>query len=162
VTSFDYLVLTVLGLSAGLGLFRGLIKEVLSLLAYAVAFIAAIWWAPRLSSWTITLIQNDLLRTALAYALVFIIVLLLMGLLNVTLAAAISRTGLGPADHGLGALFGFLRGLLLVLVLVTLAGYTELPEEPWWQEARLSGAAVRAVQTIKHLMPETAASWLPY
>lgn len=161
-TSFDYLVLTALGLSAILGLLRGIIKEVLSLVAYAVAFIAAIWWAPRLSFWASGLIENDLLRSAVAYALVFICVLLLMGLLNITLAAAISRTGLSPADHGLGAIFGFLRGILVVLVLVTLAGYTELPEEPWWQEARLSSAAVRAVQQIKQALPESASAWLPY
>src|SRR5690606_7121723 len=114
----------------------GLIKEVLSLIAYVVAFVAAIWWGPRVSTWVSHYIENDLLRTAASYAAVFIVVLLLIGLVNITLATLIQKTGLTPADHGLGALFGLLRGLVFVLVLVALAGYTELPQEAWWQEAR--------------------------
>jgi membrane protein required for colicin V production len=162
VTSFDYLVLAVLGVSAFLGLLRGLIKEVLSLIAYVVAFLSAIWWGPLVSGWIAGWIENPLLRTAAAYGAVFIIVLLLVGLLNLLLATLIEKTGLTPADHGLGALFGLLRGMLVVLVLVALAGYTELPKESWWSEARLSGTAVKGVQQIKQLLPPSLSSWLPY
>ncbi|HEY9571867.1 MAG TPA: CvpA family protein [Pusillimonas sp.] len=161
-TSFDYLVLAVLGVSAFLGLLRGLIKEVLSLIAYVVAFLSAIWWAPLVSVWLAGWIENALLRTGAAYAGVFIVVLLLVGLLNLLLATLIEKTGLTPADHGLGALFGMLRGMLIVLVLVALAGYTELPKEPWWREARLSGTAVKGIQQIKLLLPPSLSSWLPY
>ena len=161
-TSFDYLVLAVLGVSAFLGLLRGLIKEVLSLVAYVVAFLAAIWWGPVVSTWLTSWISNDLLRTAAAYGAVFIVILLLVGLVNLTLGTLIEKTGLTPADHGLGALFGLLRGALIVLVLVALAGYTELPKETWWQEARLSRTAVQGIQQIKLMLPPSLASWLPY
>ena len=161
-TSFDYLVLAVLCVSAVLGFLRGLVKEVLSLLACIVAFLAAIWWGPVVSGWLAHLIENTLLRTAVAYGLVFIVMLLLVGVINLTLTTLIDKTGLGQADHGLGALFGLLRGALIVLVLVALAGYTELPAEPWWQEARLSGTIVQAIQQIKLMLPESLSSWLPY
>jgi len=162
VTSFDYIVLAILGVSAFLGLLRGLIKEVLSLIAYVVAFVAAIWWGPIVSTWLTAWISNDLLRTAAAYGAVFIVILLLVGLVNLTLGTLIEKTGLTPADHGLGAVFGLLRGALIVLVLVALAGYTELPKETWWQEARLSRTAVQGVQQIKLMLPPSLASWLPY
>lgn len=161
-TSFDYLVLAILCASAVLGLLRGLVKEVLSLLACVVAFLAAIWWGPLVSAWLTNLIENTLLRTAVAYGLVFIVMLLLVGLVNLTLATLIDKTGLGQADHGLGALFGLLRGVLIVLVLVALAGYTELPAEPWWKEARLSGTVVQGIQQIKLMLPPSLSSWLPY
>ncbi|GAB2904534.1 CvpA family protein [Paralcaligenes sp. KSB-10] len=161
-TSFDYIVLAILGVSAFLGLLRGLMKEVLSLIAYLVAFIAAIWWGPRVSVWLTPYLENGLLRTAAAYAAVFIVMLLLIGLVNVTLGTLIKKTGLTPADHGLGALFGLVRGLLIILILVSAAGYTELPKEPWWRDAQLSGTAVRGVQEIKLLLPPSLASWLPY
>jgi len=162
VTSFDYIVLAILGVSALLGLMRGLIKEVLSLIAYVLAFMAGIWWGPTVSIWLTPYIDNALFRTGVAYGAVFIIVLLLVGLVNITLSTLIQKTGLTPADHGLGALFGLLRGSLVVLVLVALAGYTELPKEPWWQDARLSGATVSSVQQLKLLLPPSLASWLPY
>lgn len=161
-TSFDYIVLAIVGVSAFLGLLRGLVKELLSLIAYAAAFMAAIWWGPRVSIWLTGYIQNDLLRTAAAYAAVFIVVLLLVGLVNVLLGTLVEKTGLTPADHGMGAIFGFLRGLLIVLVLVALGGYTELPQEPWWRDARLSGSAEQGIQKIKQMLPPSLASWLPY
>lgn len=160
-TSFDYIVLAILGASGLLGLLRGLIKEALSLIAYGVAFMAAIWWGPRVTQWLLPYIENDLLRIAAAYGAVFIVMLLLVGLINVTLATLIQKTGLTPADHGLGGLFGLLRGSLIVLVLVALAGYTDLPKEPWWTQARLSGTAVQGVQKIKQWLPPSLAEWLP-
>lgn len=160
-TSFDYIVLGILGVSGLLGLLRGLIKEALSLIAYGVAFMAAIWWGPRVTHWLAPYLENDLLRTAAAYGAVFIVMLLLVGLLNITLATLVQRTGLTPADHGLGGLFGLLRGVLIVLALVILAGYTELPQEPWWTQARLSGTAVQGVQKIKQWLPPSLADWLP-
>jgi membrane protein required for colicin V production len=162
VTSFDYIVLAILGVSAFLGLLRGLVKEVLSLIAYVLAFVAAVWWGPTVSVWIATYIDNAMLRTAVAYGAVFIVVLLLVGLANITLSALIKKTGLTPADHGLGGMFGLLRGALIVLVLVGLAGYTELPKEPWWQEARLSRSIVQGIQQIKLMLPPSLASWLPY
>jgi len=162
VTSFDYLVLAILLVSALLGLARGLIKEILSLCAYLAAFLGAVWWGPPVSDWLMAYLENPLLRTGVAYLVVFLIILLLVGLVNMTLATLIQKTGLTPADHGLGAMFGFLRGLLLVLTLVILAGYTELPRESWWVDARLSGASVQAVQHLKQWLPPSLASWLPY
>lgn len=161
-THFDYLVIAIITISAFLGLIRGLVKEVLSLCAYAAAFLGAIWWGPRLSILIEGLLENPLLRTGLSYLVVFIFILMLVGLLNVTLAALIQKTGLTPADHGLGIVFGFLRGLLIVFTLVVLAGYTQLPNESWWQNARLSGASVNAVQQLKLWLPPSLASWLPY
>lgn len=161
-TSFDYIVLAILGVSALLGLLRGFIKEVLSLIAYVVAFLAAIWWGPLMAAWFTPFIENSLLRMALAYGIVFIGMLLMVGLVNVTLATMIQKTGLTPADHGLGGLFGLMRGILMVLVLVVLAGYTELPKEPWWEQAQLSGAAVNGVRQVKQALPPSLAAWLPY
>ncbi|MBV6272020.1 CvpA family protein [Alcaligenaceae bacterium CGII-47] len=161
-TSFDYIALVILGLSALIGLLRGIVREVLSLVAYGVAFISAIWWGPRVNNWMLAYIDNSLLRTIAAYCSIFLIVLILLGLLNMALGALLDRAGLTPADHGLGAVFGTLRGVLIILALVGLAGYTELPQEPWWQEARTSSAAVRGFQQVKAFLPPSLAQMLPY
>lgn len=161
-TSFDYLVLAVLGLSAVLGFMRGLIKEVLSLVAYGVAFLAAIWWGARVSVWLEPWVTNALLRTGLAYGCVFIAILLLVGLVNITLATLVDRTGLTPADNGMGALFGLARGALIVLVLVSLGGYTDLPAEPWWRDSAFAPLLTNIIQQIKPSLPPSIGAWLPY
>ena len=161
-TGFDFVLLAILAISVVLGLLRGLLKEVLSLVAYASAFLAAIWWGPTVSDWFAQWISQPFVSMALAYLGVFIAVLLSIGFVNMVLSALLSKTGLSPADHGLGAMFGLLRGVLFVLILVILAGYTPLPEEPWWKNAMFSKQVVGVVQQIKLRLPPPVNDWLPY
>ncbi|HEY0293793.1 MAG TPA: CvpA family protein [Bordetella sp.] len=161
-TGFDFVVLAILGISCVLGLVRGLLKELLSLVAYVLAFVAAIWWGPVVYGWLAPYIQTTLLRMGVAYAAVFIGALLAVGLVNMTLSALVRVTGLSPADHGLGGLFGLARGLVIILALVVVGGYTPLPKEPWWQNAMFSQSAVQAVKHIKSWLPPSLATWLPY
>ena len=161
-TGFDFVLLAILAISVFLGLLRGLLKEVLSLVAYASAFLAAIWWGPTVSDWSAQWISQPFVSMALAYLGVFIAVLLSIGFVNMTLSALLNKTGLTPADHGLGAMFGLLRGVLFVLILVILAGYTPLPEEPWWKNAMFSKQVVSVVQQIKLRLPPPVNDWLPY
>lgn len=161
-TGFDFVLLAILAISVVLGLLRGLLKEVLSLVAYASAFLAAIWWGPTVSDWFAQWISQPFVSMALAYLGVFIAVLLSIGFINMALSALLSKTGLTPADHGLGAMFGLLRGVLFVLILVILAGYTPLPEEPWWKNAMFSKQVVGVVQQIKLRLPPPVNDWLPY
>lgn len=161
-TGFDFVLIAILAISVVLGLLRGLLKEVLSLVAYASAFLAAIWWGPVVSDWLSLWITQPFVSMALAYISVFIAVLLSIGFINMTLAALLSQTGLAPADHGLGGMFGLVRGVLFVLILVTLAGYTPLPEEPWWKNAMFSKQVVSVIQQIKLKLPSPVNDWLPY
>lgn len=154
--------MAIVGISGLLGLIRGLIKEVLSLLAFLLAFLAAVWWGPKVGSWIQLWLENGMLRAGVAYALVFFVVLLSIGLFNMLLSSLIARTGLTPADHGLGAVFGIARGLVFVLALVTLAGYTELTAEPWFEQAQFAPPAIRVIQSLKASLPESVADWLPY
>lgn len=160
--SFDYVIIAILGASALLGLVRGLMKELMSLVAYVAAFVAAIWWGPQTAGWLDQWIENSLLRSAIAYAATFIGVLLGLGLINKVLSTLIEHTGLSPADQGLGMLFGLLRGVVFVLILVIVAGYTQIPVEPWWKESSFAKTAIDIVIGIKSYLPPDVASWLPY
>ena len=147
---FDYLIVAIIGLSGVLGLFRGLVKELMSLVAYLAAAGAAIWWGPQASVWIGDWVMNPLLRSALAYLILFILALLGIGLINMTLSTMITKTGLSTADHGFGMVFGLTRGVVLVLVLVVLAGYS------------LVKTAIQTIISIKLYLPPDIASWLPY
>lgn len=161
-SSFDYVILAVIAVSGVLGFVRGFIKELMSLVAFIAAFFAALWWGPEAATWLIALIDNSLLRSAVAYVVMFILSLLAVGLLNMLLSALIERTGLSPADHGLGAVFGLVRGGLIITVLVIIAGYTQLPSEPWWRDSHLAKKAIDLVIGMKSYLPADVASWLPY
>ncbi len=162
-TGFDFALIGILGASSLLGVIRGLIKELLSLVAFGLAFLAAIWWGPGLSDVSLlNWVRHDYLRLGISYALLFVLTLLAVGLLNMAMAAMIRSTGLSPADRGLGGLFGLVRGVLLVLVLVVIAGYTPLPQEGWWRDAMFSEQVVEVVVQLKNRLPAPVNEWLPY
>jgi len=162
VTNFDYGVLLILGASVVIGLFRGLVKEVLSLIAYVAAFAGAVRYGPVAHEWLAGYIDNPGLRAAVAYAGVFIAVLLAVGIVNLALGLLIKATGLSLADRGMGAVFGLVRGVVIVLVLVVAAGFTPLPKEPWWTEAALSPYAEAGARAVKPYLPEQFADWIRY
>ena len=160
--TFDYVILGVLLASGLLGLMRGLLKEIFSLLAYILSFLAAVWWGPSLIPTLSRYIDQAVLTEGLAYFLIFIASLLLLGLLNKTLSALLDVTGLGSADRGLGFVFGILRGVVIVLILVLIAGWSALPQEAWWVESSYARMAVDAIRQIKTWLPEGIAVYLPY
>lgn len=161
-TSFDYGVLVILGASMLLGAFRGLIKEGLSLVAYVAAFTCAVRFGPTVYEGLAPHVETPVLRLAIAYLGVFIAVLLVVGLVNMLLSTVLKATGLTPADRGLGAIFGLARGVAIVLILVIAAGFTPLPKEPWWTEAKFSPLVEDGARQIKPMLPEKFADWIRY
>lgn len=151
-TVFDYLVLGILAASLLLGVWRGVVGEIIALLAWVFAFLAARWWGTEVAQ-LITAIADPAIRLLAGYAAVFGIVLVLMALLRLAVRGLLSALGLTLADRLLGVVFGAARGMLIVLVLVALAGMTSLPKERWWSEAYLAPPLQTAVLASKPWLP---------
>ncbi len=107
-TGFDFAILTILLVSLLLGLWRGLVYEVLSLVGWPVAFVLSKLYggsiAPMMPG------AQETMRLALGYAVVFIVVLIAWGVLAWLLSKLVKAVGMGWLDRSLGALFGALRG----------------------------------------------------
>jgi membrane protein required for colicin V production len=58
-----------------------------------------------------------------------------MTLINKLASQLVKKSGLTGTDRMIGMIFGVLRGVLIVSVLVFLAGFTAMPQDPWWQES---------------------------
>lgn len=160
--AFDCVVLAVIALSALLGLWRGMVSEVLALLAWLAAFFAARAWgtaaAETLSAW----LRDPTLRQLLGFVAVFVATLLLFAVVRFVLSRLLRAVGLGLVDRFLGMLFGLLRGLLIVLAGVMLAGMTELPRQTWWHEAILAAPLETAVLAGKPWLPPQVAQRIRY
>lgn len=125
----DWAILAIVLLSTAVSLVRGFVKEALSLLAWVAAFLIATSLAARLSLQLTDYITNDAFRYATAYVILFAATLMLASLLNWLLAQLIKVTGLSGADRMLGTVFGFARGLVLVVVLVFVMKSVLHPDE---------------------------------
>ena len=134
----DWTILAIIAVSTLFSLKRGFVKEALSLLAWVAAFLISTAFAAALSLQLTDIIINDSLRYATAYVILFAATLMLGSLLNMLLAQVIRVTGLSGTDRVLGTVFGFARGLLLVLVLVFIMQAVLAPEEQqFMRESRL-------------------------
>ena len=156
-TIFDYLVLFILISSVVISTLRGLIKEILSLLSWIVAFVVANVYGAELAPLLPEMIPGDVVRLMVAFVALFIGVRLLMGLLMMAVDALIKASGLSLADRGLGGLFGLARGVVIVLAGVIVAGMTELPQQDFWKNALFSPMAETGARTVKPFLPAALA-----
>lgn len=152
-TWLDYVILAIILVSTLVSLFRGFVREALSLAFWVIAFwVAQMFFrevAVSLEQW----IPVPSLRLAAAFAIIFIVVLLLGGLITYLIAMLIDATGLSGTDRVIGMLFGATRGVLIVAGLVLLAGWTPLPKDPWWRESHLIGHFEELATWLRGFLP---------
>lgn len=161
-TIFDYLVLFVLVTSVLISMMRGLVKEILSLVSWVVAFVVANAYGASLAKLLPEAVPGEAIRLLLAFVLLFIGVRILMGLLSMTVDALVKVTGLSLADRTLGSLFGVARGLMIVLTAVILCGMTSIPQQPFWKNASLSPFAEQGARAIKPYLPAAYAQHVKF
>jgi len=162
VTIFDYLVLFVLIASVVISTLRGLVKEILSLLGWVVAFVVANAYGAALAPLLPEVIPGATARLIVAFIALFLGVRILMGLLSLAIGAVVEATGLSLADRGLGGLFGLARGIVIVLAGVILCGMTAIPQQAFWQDALLSPIAESGARTVKPFLPAALAQHVNY
>lgn len=131
----DYGILIIVALSALISVMRGFVREALSLVAWVAAFWVAFAFHQHLATLFANYIEAPSLRLMSAFALLFVVTLVICAIINNLVAQLVKKTGLSGTDRMLGVLFGVARGAVLVAILVLLAGLTPLPEDPWWKES---------------------------
>ncbi|MEC5396787.1 CvpA family protein [Uliginosibacterium sp. H1] len=161
-TVFDYVFLAILGLSTLLGLWRGLVSEVLSLAGWVLALVLAWKGASLAEPYLAGIAANPWARWAVGFIAIFVLCLILMALLRWLMKELLRSAGLSTSDRLLGSIFGAVRGMLIALVLVLLAGLTALPKEPWWRDAVFAPPLETMVIALKPRLPEDLAKRLKY
>ena len=159
--TLDWVLLAILLASVLLGAWRGLVYEVLSLLAWVLAFAAAQWFAGQMAGLLPLSAVSEGTRYLAGFAVVFVLTLVVCALLIALLTKLVSAVGLRPIDRTLGALFGLLRGVLLLLAMVLVVGLTPLRQHAVWR-ASFGVQLLQAVyKTIRPLLPGEMVRYLP-
>lgn len=158
---FDWLVVAVLVFSLALGAWRGLVYEVLSVLNWIAAFVIAQWLGPAAGAWLPMGESGETLRWAAGFVIVFIGALFAGGLLAWLMKKLLEAVGLRPVDRALGALFGLVRGIVVVLALAVVVHLTGSTGAAWWAESQSAGVATAALRGLKPALPEPFGKYLP-
>lgn len=133
----DFVILGILGVSVLISLWRGFTREALSLAGWVLAVWAALMFSDNLERLLHSHIETPSLRLIVAFAILFFLTLLAAAFINYLAVQLIKKSGLSGTDRIIGIAFGLVRGIVLVVVLVLLAGFTTVPRDPWWQHSAL-------------------------
>lgn len=118
-TAADWIILAVLVISGGVSLFRGFIREVVSLIAWISAFwVCSKFYVPL--SEKLTFFSDDIVRKTLSCIILFVATLIIVGLCGRIIGSLVSTAGLSGTDRLIGMVFGVGRGLLIVCVCLAL------------------------------------------
>jgi membrane protein required for colicin V production len=161
-TLFDWVVVCIIGLSTLFAFFRGVIRELVALIAWVLGVIGAILFSPIVGAMLPEIPGHPALRYVIAFALIIIVALLLGALIAWPLSKAVRAAGLGFVDRFLGSIFGFVRGVVFMLAFVFVAGLTPLPRAAWWQHAALVPPLVAGVYALRAHLPAELAGRLDY
>jgi membrane protein required for colicin V production len=134
----DWFLLVVITLSVLISLWRGFAREALSLAGWVLAFILANLFAGVLASFLSDIIANQTGRYIVAWAVLFVLTLVLAGITAKLVSHVMKVSGLGLLDRLLGTIFGFARGLLIIMALVFVVRQIVPPaEQQWLKESQL-------------------------
>ncbi len=157
----DWIFSAVLLGSLLLGAWRGLIYELFSLLAWVAAFLAAQWFAPEVSAKLPMTGASEAVRYAAGFALVFVVVVFMGGLVAALATKLFAALGLRPVDRTLGAAFGLMRGVLLLLAATVVVNLTALKSDRWWQESIGAKISAAALKNLQPLLPQEFGKYFP-
>ena len=156
-TLFDYAVLAILLTSILISVWRGLVREILSLIGWVAAFVVANLYAQDVQGYLPPVLGLPILRFIVAFLLLLVGTIFLMALINWGILRGIQAAGLELADRGLGGLFGLARGCVIVVAIVLVGGMTRAPQMDVWKDALLSRLAESAVETLLPFLPNDIA-----
>ena len=149
----DFVILGLVLFSILIGIIRGLIKESISLITWAVAIALAILFASTLATY-MTFTKIAFLQTLSAFLIIFVGTVFIGAILNFIIGSFVRKTPFSFADRVLGGLFGLLRGILFVGILILLGGLTPLPTTPWWQKSYVISQFQDFAIWLKERLPE--------
>ncbi len=159
--ALDIAFLLVLAASVLLGIWRGLVYEVLSVAGWVAAFFLAQWYAGAAAQLLPLTDTAEPLRYGIGFVLVFVVTVFAAGLLSWLIKQGVESVGLRPVDRALGAGFGLLRGVVLLLAAALLVNMTPLKNNEAWRSAQGTVWLEAGLKSLKGVMPGQFAQYFP-
>lgn len=160
-SAVDWILLAVLGLSFLLGIWRGIVQELLSLVGWVAAFYVSQMYAPMAAAWLPMEGSSQMLRYAAGFVVVFVAVLVGTVLVSALIKKLISAVGLGPLDRLLGSLFGLMRGVVILLAVTVFVGMTPMRDTEAWKQAQGTQWLQQFLHVLKPVLPADFGKYIP-
>lgn len=136
-TIIDWVILAIILISTLMSLWRGAVREIISLTTWVLAAFVGFKFNHLLVPFFSAFTTHEPLQLGASFLTLAILVVIIGTIIGVALSAAISKIGLGVLDKILGLGFGFARAILLIAVVILFAKNTELPSDKEWKQSML-------------------------
>lgn len=159
----DVILVAIMLVSGFLAMLRGLTREVLSILSWAIAALATLYFFPKYQSQARLYVEPPLLADAVLAAGIFLVVLIVVSLITSRISDKVLDSRVGALDRTLGFLFGLARGLVLVVIAYLFFSWL-VPEDTqprWIREARSLPILKKTGDAIVSVLPEDPSAHLP-
>ena len=161
-TWLDYAILVGLVVSVAWGAWRGLVREVISVAAWVLAFLGANYFGGPLAEVLPDSVPTPELRILIGFVAVFVVILAVCTLLGQFLRKLVKIAGLGELDHVLGGMFGVARALVILLAFAIVAGLTAFPRQSAWRDSVCGPPMGRAALALRPWLPQALGERLRY
>jgi len=158
----DFLIIGIILISALISIVRGFVKEVFSLASWILAFWVALLFYPHMATLLVDYVVTPSIRSFVAFTSLFVVTLILGALVNHLISQVVKKTGLSGTDRMLGIIFGLIRGVAIVTLLVLAAGATPMPKDDWWQNALLLEHFEKLAIWLQTFLPAEIAEYINF
>ena len=151
---FDYVLIAIVGLSMVLSLWRGFVREIISLTGLVAAFLIASRTSSIAGDFLSDWVANETLADIIGFIAIFVGIMLIVGLIGALIRKLVDKADLTATDRTLGIFFGLARGMLLIgLFFLIFSTYTK-PDKAWMKNSMLTPYAIELADLIGSAIPE--------
>lgn len=133
----DIGILVIVFASVLLAFWKGFVQQAISLAGWVVALLAARLLGTELAPMFESIFTDPKFQLAAAYVVITLVVLLASKVVSSAFGTLIQKIGLGFLDRILGVIFGALRGVIIIVLLIAVFGLTGMRDTTAWQESKL-------------------------
>ena len=161
-STLDWVLLAIVSASAVFGLMRGFVGAVVSLVSWALSGWVAFRFGGQLVTWIAGGAEATTGQLLAGYALSFMAVLVVVGLVGWAMRWLMKSAGLSGVDRALGLALGVVRGAFVACALVLVLGLTSMPRDPDWQASSVVPLFVPGARALSSWLPDWVAAQVDF
>lgn len=151
---FDYILITIVGLSMVLSIWRGFVREIISLIGLVLAFFIAGRMSGDVGALLHDWIEISAIANVAAFVLIFVTTMIAVGLISAFIRKLVDMADLTATDRTLGVFFGAARGVLLIgVAFLAYTSYAK-PDQTWMQKSLLTPYVLQLSDLIGKTIPK--------
>lgn len=154
VQTLDIVLVIFFSISILVGIYRGFVKEVLSLGSWLLAGLVAFRFGEQVSVYIKPYVPQEPLDLAIAYVAVFIVALILFSIISHLISQIFASSGMGGIDRSLGSVFGAIRAGVIVAILIGVGTFMSMNEHEWWTSSQFLPYFEPLLEWMKTFLPE--------